>query len=269
LDFAGSDFHATRKRAAAMMATMRSTMLTGTFIIGMVGAVTYASPSHAVIIRTGCAGGDFGPACSLAELVRNGGSIQIDDKIFEGWAVVPTGTRPFNQSGVQLSELGEGTNNRGLAFDMAPPSSFRVTPGQTQLTNISFLLKTARNQPTITDNELTVTAFGRGRPDASITETLSNGVTKSVTGVTGGTFARRTFDPVPLLGVTTVVNLNGGTGGSGTEPTFVNRFTQTFSQVPVRVPEPSPILLLVPGLLGLAIIRDQRERGRDARGPLR
>ncbi len=57
-------------------------------VVALLAASTLAvDPADAIVLRNGCAGGNFGANCSLSELAISD-SIIIDDKRFDYWSFI-------------------------------------------------------------------------------------------------------------------------------------------------------------------------------------
>ena len=81
-------------------------------------AIAAPPPSaHALVLLTGCAGGDFGDDCSVAELVA-GGSIQVDNSIFDSWSYSENGIAATD---IRVTPLGEGSSDPGAGVRIAAP----------------------------------------------------------------------------------------------------------------------------------------------------
>ena len=91
-------------------------MRPGSILASMTVAVitiVSASIANAAVLLTGCSGGAFGDDCSLGELV-SGGSITIDDKLFDGWGFMASPRTDSND--ILVEATGSGTLTQGLVF---------------------------------------------------------------------------------------------------------------------------------------------------------
>ena len=233
--------------------------------------------SQAAVIGTGCAGGTV---CTLQELL-DGGSLQIDDKLFSnfrGYTSVATGGadpifpnltrvtdyKVFGGFGIPSTEIGL------VFFDFGLPSEQGtiLTGGQTQTTSWTYTVTTLG--PLIEDNTLLMSGGGFADVPAGasvvINETASAPggpgpvARKSVFEDTSGlqTQDHRVFSPVSTLDIFTSMSLNGGPDPADTSiNTQVLFLVETFSQQ--RVPEPGTVVLLAIGLVALIAV-SRRDR---------
>ncbi len=91
--------------------------MTGIIMTALLATTVSPLPAHALEILTGCGGGDFGADCSLAELVA-GGSIQIDNSLFDDWSFSGNG---LSSNSISVTPIGEGTSNPGPGIRLAAP----------------------------------------------------------------------------------------------------------------------------------------------------
>ena len=90
--------------------------------VGLVagGMLAVASPpwaARALVSLVGCAGGDFGDDCSVAELVA-GGSVQVDNSVFDAWTYLENG---IPATAIRVTPLGEGTTDPGPGVRLEAP----------------------------------------------------------------------------------------------------------------------------------------------------
>ena len=135
----------------------------------------YAEP---LVVLTGCQNPGF---CTLAEL-KNGGTIRIDDKIFEEWNNVDP-DNIIDLTNVRVIPLGEGTGLRFESGGLEPDgvftpgtSEFIAHTGELLLTKFEYNVRNVFGKATIAGASLSLLAIGLVEDDinvAKITETVS------------------------------------------------------------------------------------------------
>jgi len=105
--------HAAREKPIEKRTPWRA----GILLAGWLAALALPLVAHAQVVLTGCEGVDFGAGCSVAELVA-GGSIQIDNSLFDGWSYSENG---IPASGISATPLGEGTSDPGPGIRLSAP----------------------------------------------------------------------------------------------------------------------------------------------------
>ncbi len=192
-------------------------------------------------------------AVELDQLISNNGSIQVGDKIFSGFSLIPTGNILPSQiivtpiqdnygwglrfSSENMTAIGAQVNGFVLQFNVsvAPESNMLISDVHLRYNGASFgngyseVVETAID-PT-TDNVLGQTAVRNPPPE------LSSGFNLS--------------QPVSELTIVKDVRLTGDTGQRllSDNTASISWIDQTFSQIP----EPSAALLVVAGLFGLVL----------------
>lgn len=94
-----------------MRASRLSGLMTTLALLAVLGLAP--TPASAVVVLTGCAGGAFGDDCSLGELAT-GGSILIDDKLFDAWGFSLVTTTDADD--ILVTPTGEGTSTLGVRY---------------------------------------------------------------------------------------------------------------------------------------------------------
>lgn len=105
--------HAAREKFIEKRTSKRA----GILLAGWLAAMAWPLVAQAQVVLTGCAGGDFGDDCSVAELVA-GGSIQIDNSLFDGWSYSENG---ILATSISATPLGEGTSDPGPGIRLSAP----------------------------------------------------------------------------------------------------------------------------------------------------
>ena len=244
------------------------------FVLGAILVLFPATSAQALVIGTGCAGGTV---CTMQELLA-GGSLQIDDKLFDNFrgysSNVTGGAEAINPSLILVTDykvfggFGIPADEIGLVFfefGAATTQGTFLQGGQTQLTSWTYTVSTLG--PLIVDNTLLMSGggFADVPAGASLVVNETAGTLsptgqpiriadKSVFENTSGlqTEDHRDFAGVPFLDIVTQMNLNGGPDPADlTINTQILFLVETFSQQQA-VPAPGSLALLGLGFLALA-----------------
>jgi hypothetical protein len=247
--------------------------LAGSAVAGMLGLWLAAAPAEAIVVLTGCAGGDFGDDCSMAELLA-GGSIRVDDKLFDNWrdyAAQFTGDGfPVDADTIRVLPIGEGTRDGiGIRYQSAFFFILGANETSSQDTTWTYDVSNIFGNATIVDNVMRIEA---GSADVGDGLLAAIQIAETVVDVNNDPLAdklvfivdpgadqievQRFFEPVNFLTVTKDIGLvvicdNGDCGAA-----FISDFEQSFSQIP----GPATLVLLGAGLLGLGAAA--RRKGR-------
>jgi hypothetical protein len=217
-----------------------------------------AGAARATVITTGCADPSF---CFVRELF-DGGTIQVDDKLFDSWA--PVAGADFINS-TRVSGLDDDPLNPGLLYI----SGFNAQAPDERIATFVFSVSVLDPTRAITDNSLQLLSFDRIGEGSSIT------ILEAVAEAGGGSLLsledvfsndseqdlsdQEEFAAQSEIDVGTKIVLHPGLQ----KGSFVklNRFEQRFSQTvrDASVPEPSAALLFAGGaLLVFRAVRGRR-----------
>ena len=233
---------------------------------------------NAVIILSGCgdAGSDFGTNCSLAELdplgPGAGGTITINDKIFENWTANRTsstfGNNDFFRTGIRVDPIDD---------PLKPGLKFVDTNGawnhdvEFSIDDITFDVRVLSGAALIEDVEL-ITEVGRiasGTPPdgidgfVTVNYLVTDGIVDSVETTCEFVSCANTtisdaisFIPHSLIELSGSVNIIAGQAPGAGEGAQLISHTVLISQI--SVPEPSTLALLAVSVLGAFASRIQR-----------
>lgn len=217
---------------------------------------------NAAVITDGCA--QVGQSCTLEELVT-GGSITIDDKLFDEWFVLDFSTLPIDISGIDVSPLDDDPLNPGVQFN--GNGQFSTVGFDLVDVLLGFTVSTLDGVARIKDNSLEINdySFGVGNVGAFIN--IFEDVFDSSGNLIGEKFVvadnlpppvldlfdAADFAPVPQISVEKTILLGGD---DPADTVNLGAFTQRFSQVL----EPESWALIALGLLGVGLTRRHKRR---------
>ena len=225
----------------------------------MLGVASHQA--SAAVVLNGCAGGSFGAACGLNELIA-GGSIEIDNAQFGGFTLDNFGGRVLDTSVIRVDPL-SAFLNPGLTFvDTAGVLS--VADGEFTLNNLGFNVTMAAGDLKIAGNSIAI-AVGDITPgssannvrvaeillDPAMADTLSDifvicdGASPGI--CPNGTSAAAGFSPIAGVVVLGQVDVFSDVGGAAALTSFSLQFAQ--------VPEPGTLACFAVGVIALSFRR--------------
>lgn len=227
-----------------------------TVLLGCVVTTTYAN-----VITNGCA--DTNASCTLDELA-GGGSIVIDDKLFDGWVIDDFSTNSVIASDIQVLALDDQLLNPGL--QVIANGQFSVIGLDLVDLGIGFNLSTLDGGARIKGNSLEINQFTFGAGNVGgfidIFEELldTSGNLIGETFVTADNsppsisnlFDMASFSPQAMIFVETTILLGGD---SVLDTVSLDSFTQRFSQISNPISEPVTLILIGVGLAGFGFAR--------------
>ena len=251
---------------------MKSRLLRTTSILGLMTGVGLiglpAGPAHALVVTENCDNTDI--SCTAFELeyggdLSQGGSIQVDDKLFSNWHF--DASLAISPNLILVTATGEETDAPGLVFS----GDFGVLDQTFTIQYDVSLVDDGRENfedYRIVDSELEMGDFTLD-PNDEFPPAFYGGsivITESSTAFTGdlevraedlvapaglevsNLFDSDDFAAVTSLTVITTIEFDGHGFGNVVELTS---FSQTFSQEQIDVPEPSSAALFGVGLAAL------------------
>ena len=226
---------------------------------GLACALGMASQqAGAAVVLNGCAGGSFGAACGLDELIA-GGSIEIDSAQFSGFTIDNFGGRVLDTSAIRVDPIAQFLNP-GLTF-VDTASVLSVSDGEFTLNNLAFNVTMVGSELKIGGNSIAL-AVGGITPgsssnnvavseillDPGMVDTLSHifvicdGASPGI--CPNGTSAAAGFTPIGGVLVIGQVDVFSDVGGAAALTGFSLQFAQ--------VPEPGTLACLAVGLVALS-----------------
>jgi hypothetical protein len=201
----------------------------------------------------------------LSDLVANGDSIQVGDKLFDQWFVdltqnVTSSATPPTAADIKVFGSTNVSGDYGLKFLLV---GFNVGPTQALNANLEFRVTVTNPNFLISDIEMGLTGGGAaGTGVASITEVVQTAKNGSIV---DNLFVGQTqsfsqlqqhhdlAQPLSSIFVTKDVGVAGHSAGIA----HISAFTQYFSQVNNDIPEPASLALFAIG--GMMLVHRRRK----------
>jgi hypothetical protein len=221
--------------------------------------------ASAAVALSGCAGGDFGDACSMAELV-GGGNLAINGNLFSNFGLDLFTGRALNTSVIRVDAIDSFTNPGFTLVDTGGALTF--SNGDSTFSNFSF--NVATGNPSIQGTNLAM-AVGNITGDNSYAHVFANVFDPTLTDLQGQNdvycdgaigCANSTLSHSALFPFVAGLSVSAGIDvtGDATGAAQINSITMQIA----AVPEPSSAALLMCGLgvVG-AVVRSGRFARRD------
>ena len=229
------------------------------FIVAVL-SVSIVTTTQASVITNGCA--DANVSCTLDELA-GGGSIIVDDKLFDNWFISDFSTSVIISSNIQVIALDDQPFNQGLQFN--PNGEFSVTGFDLIDLIIGYRVSTLDGSARINGNSLEIDQFSFGTGNTGGFIEIFEDVLDSNGNVIGDKFVTAdnlqpsffhlsdttNFLPSSTIFAETTILLGGD---SSADLVNLDKFTQRFSQIP----EPATWLLFGVGLMGFNLVRKNK-----------
>jgi hypothetical protein len=215
------------------------------------GCAVGANSAHALVVTGGCA--NTNSSCTLQELA-SGGSIRVNDKLFDNWFVDDSSTVSIDLSGIAVAALDDQPGNPGLQYI----ANGNLSTVGLDLIDLDLRFNVTATAGLMAGASLRIDQFAFGGSNIGgligISEDIfaANGIDllgEQSVFVENFSLSMALFDSIAFpLNASIVVATNIIVAGdANADVVSLDRFTQRFSQIP----EPSTILLLT---IGLAVI---------------